>query len=177
MSVAVCTQSACHCTVEQELARKLAVALHGLGVRQAWGVTGREIVPMRSALLESLDTDCHIRTFHTRHENGAGFAAVGSWMQSGRPVAIYVTTGPGLTNVLTSLESARACGMKLVLLSPLTPAMESGRLGIQDTGHAGYGNADLYAPGRLFDAVCRLESPEQLPALVGRLAAGFAGPG
>src|SRR3954471_2987591 len=112
---------------------------------------------------------------HTRHENGAGFAAIGSWAQTGRPVIVFVTTGPGLTNVITSLETARATGAKLVLLSPLTPAAERGRLGIQATGPAGYSNPDLYTAGRIFDVVAMLEAPDQLATLAGPLAAGLAG--
>jgi acetolactate synthase-1/2/3 large subunit len=162
---------------ESELALQIARLLALAGVRESWGVSGREIVPMWSALVESLGSALPIATRHTRHENGAGFAAIGSWMQSGRPSAIFVTTGPGITNVLTSLESARAAGARFVVVSPLTPATETGRLGIQDTGLAGSFNADLYRPGRLFDMVCVLESTDQLPALAGRLAAGFAGVG
>src|SRR3954471_20245170 len=105
---------------------------------------------------------------HTRHENGAGFAAIGSWAQTGRPVAVFVTTGPGLTNVITSLETARASGAKLVLISPTTPPAERGRLGIQATGPAGYANPDLHAAGRVFDLVAMLESVEQLPTLAGQ---------
>ena len=93
------------------------------------------------------------------------------------PAAIFLTTGPGITNVLTSLEAARAAGARFVVLTPLTPATESGKFGIQDTGLGGYFNPDLYRPGRLFDSVTVLESTAQLPELGGRLAAGFAGAG
>ena len=161
------------CTV----AEQIAWLLWQLGVREAYGVCGREIVPMWSALLASRGTPYEIATRHARHENGAGFAAIGSWSQTGRPVAVFVTTGPGITNVITSLETARATGAKLVLLSPLTPAAERGRLGIQATGPGGYANADLYEAGRLFDLVATLESAEQLASLAGPLASGFGGEG
>lgn len=159
------------------VADRIADLLWQLGVREAFGVCGREIVPVWHALLSTAGTDRAIATRHARHENGAGFAAVGSWWQTGRPVAVFVTTGPGLTNVLTSLETARAAGAKLILLSALTPARERGRLGIQETGPSGYANPDLYVPGRLFDVVTALEAPAQLEALAARLAAGCAGAG
>lgn len=155
----------------------LITLLWELGVREAYGVCGREIVPLWSGLLETRGTRRAIATRHARHENGAGFAAVGSWAVSGRPVAVFVTTGPGLTNVITSLETARAAGARLILLSPLTPAAERGRLGIQDTGPTGYANADLHLAGRIFDVVAALQSPAQLPTLAGRLASGLAGAG
>lgn len=157
--------------------RHLAVLLWRLGVREAYGVCGREIVPVWTELLASRGTPYEIATRHTRHENGAGFAAIGSWAQTGRPVAIFVTTGPGLTNVITSLETARATGAKLILLSPLTPAAERGRLGIQATGPGGLSSPDLYTPGRLFDVVAMLESPDQLATLAGPIASGLAGAG
>ena len=159
------------------VAKHLAIVLWTLGVREAWGVCGREIVPMWSALLESEGTPWEIATRHARHENGAGFAAIGSWMQTDRPTAIFATTGPGLTNVITSLETARATGAKFILLSPVTPAVERGRLGIQATGPGGYANADLNTPGRIFDLVATIESADQLTTLGGPLASGFAGVG
>lgn len=159
------------------VAGHVARMLWELGVREAYGVCGREIVPVWSALLATRGTEHEIATRHARHENGAGFAAIGSWFETGRPVAVFVTTGPGLTNVITSLETARAAGTKLVLVSPLTPAAERGRLGIQDTSPNGYANPDLYLSGRTFDVAMAVESPAQLPTLAGQLAAGMAGAG
>lgn len=159
------------------VAHVLVWLLWHLGIRDAWGVCGREIVPVWSAFLATLGTAYAIATRHARHENGAGFAALGSWTQTDRPVAVFVTTGPGLTNALTSLETARAAGAKLVLISPLTPADERGRLGIQATGPGGYATPDLHAPGRLFDLVAAIETPEQLTTVAGRLASGLQGPG
>src|SRR5262249_41676273 len=154
----------------------LAALLSVAGVEECYGIFGREIVPMWCALFESQGTAYGIRTRHAKHENGGGFAAIGSAMVSGRPVALFSTTGPGVTNALTALEAARAAGISFVYLSPQTPATETGRLGIQDTGPAGYFNAGLYVPGRLFDSVTILQTANQLPILAGHLAAGFAGP-
>ncbi|MBJ7330453.1 MAG: thiamine pyrophosphate-binding protein [Solirubrobacteraceae bacterium] len=157
------------------VAEHLATLLWKLGVRNAFGVCGREIVPVWHALLSTARTEREIATYHGRHETGAGFAAVGSWLQTGRPVGVFTTTGPGLTNVVTALETARVTGAKVILLSPLTPVAERGRLGIQETGASGYWSADLHLAGRLFDVVAHVESPKQLQALAGRLAAGLAG--
>jgi len=118
-----------------------------------------------------------LKTYHVRHENGGGYAAVGSWAFDGRPAGLFTTTGPGITNAITSLETARASGAKLVLLTPLTPVGNRGRGAIQDTSHRGYRNADVHAEGRLFDLVELLESPAELPGLAGRLATGLASPG
>lgn len=151
--------------------------LWALGVRVVFGICGKEITPLWLALLASRDTPYEITTIHVRHENGGGYAAVGSWAFDGKPAGLFTTTGPGITNAITSLETARAAGAKLVLMTPLTPVGKSGCLGIQDTGNEGYRNADVHAAGRLFDHVALLQSPSQLPILASRLAAGFASPG
>jgi acetolactate synthase-1/2/3 large subunit len=172
------TMSAEACVSEAGAARTVATELTALlwqlGVRQAFGICGREITCIWAALIASARTDRLIATHHMRHENGAGYAAVGSWASSGRPAAVFVTTGPGVTNVMTSLETARAAGAQVILLSPLTPAGHRGRLGIQDTSNQGYHDPVLYAPGRLFDLVALLESPSELQPLAGQLAAGLA---
>src|SRR5689334_23245790 len=135
----------------QPLANALAALLSRAGIEECYGICGREIVPMWCALFESQGTAHGIRTRHAKHESGGGFAAVGSAMVSGRPVALFSTTGPGVTNTLTALETARAAGISFVYLSPQSPPTETGRLGIQDTSPAGYFNPDLHVPGRLFD--------------------------
>ena len=155
----------------QTVAEHLAATLARLGAREAYGVCGREVTAVWQALRAWLTTR------HARHETGGVFAAIGSGLASGRPVVAFTTTAPGLTNAITGVEAARVAGVKLVLISPLTPVAERDRLGIQETGPAGVGNEDLHRAGRLFDHVTLLESPEQLPTLVGRLAAGLAGPG
>lgn len=149
----------------------LGAALARLGFREAYGICGREVTAVWLALLTWLS--CR----HARHETGGVFAAIGAAQATGRPVVTFSTTGPGLSNAITGLEAARAAGIKLLHISPLTPAAERGRHGIQDTGPTGFGNDDLHRAGRLFDHVTLLESPAQLPALVAQLAAGLAGPG
>lgn len=157
------------------VAEHLADLLWQLGVREVFGVCGREIVPIWHALLSTAGTEREIVTRHARHENGAVFAAVGSWLATGRPVGVFVTTGPGLTNALTALETARVTGAKLVLMSPLTPAAERGRFGIQETGPSGYWNDDVHRAGRVFDVVVDLETPRQMETAAGRMALGVAG--
>jgi acetolactate synthase-1/2/3 large subunit len=156
------------------VAQYLVELLWDLGVRHAFGVTGREIAAVWRALFESDETEHAIITIHTRHENGAGYAAVGAWHESGRPSAMFVTTAPGLTNAMTSLETARATGAKVVLLSPLTAACARGRLGIQDTGPRGFDPPDLYCEGRLFDLVATIASVDELRTVTGQLSAGLA---
>lgn len=159
------------------VAEHLVRILWTLGVRVMFGVTGREITPVWSALQASRFTNWRIVTIHTRRESGAGYAAIGSWAQTRLPAGVYTTTGPGITNAITALETARAAGAKLILVTPLTPVENRNRLAIQSTGLGGYFSLDVHVPGRLFDVVELIESPAQLEPLAGRLATGLARPG
>ena len=154
----------------------LADVLWQLGVRDAFGVCGREIGAFWSALRQTTGTEHEIATLHARHENGAGYAAYGCWAVSDRPVAAFATTGPGLTNIITSLVMARVAGAKLILLSAATSARERGRLGIQDTSPRGFYIPELYREGTLFDVAATIDTPSELDTLAGQLAMGVAAP-
>src|SRR6266404_1418763 len=52
-------------------------------------------------------TAASIRHVLVRHEQGAGFAADGFARLSGRPAAASVSSGPGLTNIVTAVAQAR----------------------------------------------------------------------
>lgn len=62
-----------------------------------------------------------IRAVTTRHEQGAGYAADGWALMTGRPGVVLTTSGPGLTNVLTAAATAYAESRPLLLLSPGPP--------------------------------------------------------
>ena len=155
----------------------LVQTLWELGVRSMFGVTGREITPVWSALQASRAHEPPNPDDPCVGESGAGFAAIGSWARTGRPAGLYTTTGPGITNAVTALEAARAAGAKLILVTPITPVGNRHRGAIQETGFSGFFSLDVHVPGRLFDLVELVESAAQLEPLAGRLATGLAGPG
>lgn len=152
----------------------IADVLWQVGVRHAFGVSGGAIAHVWASLLASQDGPRGIQTTHVRHESAAAYAATGAWAHGGQPAAVFVTTGPGLMNVVTGLETARAAGAHLVLVSARTRAAERGRRAIQETGTDGLSSPDLFLPGRLFDMTVLLESEDELPTLAARLAVGFA---
>ena len=87
-------------------------ALRAEGVEYIFGVVG-------SAFLEVLDamygrTD--IQFVGCRHEQGAGFMAMGYARATGRPGVCLVQNGPGVTNLLTCAAGARACHAPMVIL-------------------------------------------------------------
>ena len=50
-----------------------------------------------------------IRIVHTRHEQGAGYMALGAALATGRPSAYCVVPGPGFLNTTTALATAQSC--------------------------------------------------------------------
>lgn len=148
----------------------LAQMLWDLGVRQAFGLTGGAIGPICNSLGRS-----PLQVIHCRHEGGAAFAALEASFASGRPVALFATTGPGLTNAITGLQAARWEGGKIVVVSGATSAPHRGRWATQET--SAYTNpAGLYASGELFHLAHVVEDPAEFQVLAARLSAGFARP-
>src|SRR4051794_10730510 len=84
------------------VAEEFAAGLAKLGVRHAFGVSGGAISFFWAALGAG-----PVQVTHFRHESGAAFAACEASIATRAPVVVFVTTGPGLTNVLTGAYAAR----------------------------------------------------------------------
>ncbi|HYN63361.1 MAG TPA: thiamine pyrophosphate-binding protein, partial [Candidatus Limnocylindrales bacterium] len=153
------------------LAEAVVETLSALGARHAFGVSGGAMAALWHALSKST-----LAVRHFRHESGAAFAAIEAHFTSDRPVVVFTTTGPGLTNALTGLLAARGEGAKVIVLSAATTASQRGRWAIQETSSQSM-PADLYSAGALFHFATLLESPDQLPAVARRLAHGLSRPG
>ncbi len=146
--------------------------LEDLGVSCAFGVSGGGIAPLWATLERS-----PIQVLHFRHEAGASFAAVESYFANGRPVVVFTTTGPGITNALTGLFAARWEGAKVILLSASTPAPQRGRWAIQETSAYTMPISGIFTSGSLFHYATTLENDAELPEIARRLAQGLAQPG
>lgn len=166
--------SAAHLAVAPRttVARAIVNALEALGVSHAFGVMGGAISSTFRALATS-----NLRCVHFRHESGAAFAAVEASLVSGRPVVVFTTAGPGITNALTGLLAGRWDGARVVLITACTSARHRGRAATQETSAATLGGAGLFLDGGAFHYATVLEHAAQLPSVVARLAAGFARPG
>ena len=149
----------------------LVATLLELGVEEAFGVSGGAMAALWHAMSASA-----LRVRHFRHESGAAFAAVEAHFASDRPVAVFTTTGPGLTNALTGLLAARGEGAKVIVVSACSPAAHHGRWSIQETSPLSM-PGDLYVSGPLFHFAAVLESPAQLATIARRLGHGLARPG
>ncbi|MEG4577061.1 thiamine pyrophosphate-binding protein [Microcoleus sp. N3A4] len=150
------------------VAEAVVKVLENLGVEYAFGVSGGAIAPIWAAL-----EDSSIKVMHFRHEAGAAFAAVEASFASDRPVAVFATTGPGITNTLTGLFAARWEGAKVIFLSASTSHGLQGRWACQETSPHTMPEGLLTA-GTLFHYAVTLESSEQLPGMARRLNQGIS---
>ncbi|MUG91044.1 thiamine pyrophosphate-binding protein [Scytonema sp. UIC 10036] len=154
------------------VAEAIVEILANLGVRHAFGISGGGIGPMWATLSRS-----EIEVLHFRHESGAAFAATEAYFASGRPVVVFVTTGPGITNALTGLLAARGDGAKVILLSAATPSGNRGRWACQETSAYTMPTSDLFTSGNLFNYATTIESGDEIPEIYSRLARGLGQPG
>ena len=65
-----------------------------------------------------------IEIFCGRHEQGAGYAALAAARLTGRPQVVMVTSGPGVTNIVTTVADAYFDSTPLIVLT--------GQVGIKD---------------------------------------------
>ena len=83
-----------------------------------FGYPGGAIMPVYDSLYGYQDRVHHILT---RHEQGAIHAAQGFARVSGRPGVVFVTSGPGATNLITGLADAKIDSTPLVCITGQVP--------------------------------------------------------
>jgi acetolactate synthase-1/2/3 large subunit len=159
-------------TVTFSVAEAVVKILEEMGVQYAFGVSGGAIAPVWAALHQS-----SIQVLHFRHEAGAAFAATEAYFASDRPVVVFTTTGPGITNALTGLLAARWEGAKVIFVSASTSAPQRGRWACQETSAYTMPSAGIFTSGQIFHYATTLESSDELTEVSRRLALGLAQPG
>ncbi len=154
------------------LADFIAHGLAEIGITTAFGIIGGAVAPLGDAIAQS-----PVSLIQCRHEAGAAFAATEASLASGRPSAVFCTTGPGFINALTGLFAARYEGASIVFISAATPASLRGRGAFQETGPHNM-PAGLYGPGGgLFDLAATIEDAAQMDEVMVRLRRGLQRPG
>jgi len=93
-------------------AEALITSLEAEGVDVIFGVPGGAILPAYDSLYDS-----PIRHILARHEQGAGHMAEGFAWATGRVGVCMVTSGPGVTNLVTPLADALIDSVPLVAIS------------------------------------------------------------
>lgn len=82
------------------------------GVDTIFGYPGGAIMPIYDALYQS-----NVKHYLCRHEQGAAFSAVGYARSSGKVGVCMATSGPGATNLITSLADALLDSVPVVAIT------------------------------------------------------------
>jgi acetolactate synthase-1/2/3 large subunit len=90
----------------------IASSLVANGIKRVYVFPGGTIGP----ILDVVDK-WNIEIFTTRHEQAAGYAALGTARLTGEPQVVMVTSGPGVTNLVTPIADAYFDSTPLVILT------------------------------------------------------------
>ncbi|MGZ8724455.1 MAG: thiamine pyrophosphate-binding protein, partial [Aeromicrobium sp.] len=94
-------------------AQSLVRALEHAGVDTIFGIPGGAILPAYDPLFDSEK----IRHILVRHEQGAGHAAQGYAMVTGKVGVCMATSGPGATNLVTPIADAHMDSVPMVAVT------------------------------------------------------------
>ncbi|GAA3807168.1 acetolactate synthase large subunit [Nocardioides panacisoli] len=111
-------------------AQSLVKSLEAAGVTDIFGIPGGAILPAYDPLMDS-----PIRHILVRHEQGAGHAAQGYAAASGRVGVCMATSGPGATNLVTSIADAHMDSVPMVAVT--------GQVGASMIGTDAFQEADI----------------------------------
>ncbi|USE37991.1 acetolactate synthase 2 catalytic subunit [Endozoicomonas sp. SCSIO W0465] len=97
------------------------------GVETVFGYPGGTIMPVYDALLDS-----PVEHLLCRHEQGAGFSAIGYARSSHRTGVCIATSGPGATNLITALADAMMDSVPIVAITGQVPTNAMGTDAFQE---------------------------------------------
>lgn len=102
--------------------------LNVLQISTYFGIPGGAIGPFCDLIHHSPK----VENVYARHETGAVFMACGHWMTTKKLPGVFVTSGPGFTNALTGIASAKADGIPMVIIVGEVPTTKFGKKGLQE---------------------------------------------
>ncbi len=109
-------------------AQSLIRSLEAAGAENVFGIPGGAILPAYDPLLDS----GQIRHILVRHEQGAGHAAQGYAVATGRVGVCMATSGPGATNLVTPLADAHMDSVPIVAVTGQVPSGSIGTDAFQE---------------------------------------------
>ena len=98
----------------------IARRLYDAGCRHAFGIPGGEVLTLIDALNRA-----GIEFVLTKHENGAGFMAEGTYHMTGAPGILVATIGPGAANAVNVVANAEQDRVPLIVLTGCVDAAEA----------------------------------------------------
>ncbi|TGL59882.1 biosynthetic-type acetolactate synthase large subunit [Leptospira jelokensis] len=97
------------------------------GIQSIAGVPGGTILPLYECLAAS-----NIKHVLARHEQGAGFIAQGMARSSGNVGVVFVSSGPGVANLITAIADADRDSIPLLIFSGQVPLSLKGTDAFQE---------------------------------------------
>src|SRR5437763_7016528 len=134
-------------------AEAVVATLIAHGLDTIYALPGLQNDPLFDALFRHSD---RLRTIHTRHEQGAGYMALGAALATGKPAACAVVPGPGLLNSATALLTAYSMNAPVLALIGQIPHDDIGR----GLGHLHEIRDQAGIINRLVDHVARIGKPQ-----------------
>ena len=129
------------------------------GVDTAFGIPGVQLDPLFAALH---DAQNQLRVIHTRHEQGAGYMALGYAQATGRVGTAIVVPGPGLLNASAAISTGYALNAKMMCVVGQIPSALIGR----GTGQLHELPDQLAIARGLTKFAARMDAPGDAPAII-----------
>jgi len=103
------------------------------GVKTIFGLPGGVVLKIFDVLHQQKDVEVIL----TRHEQGAGHMAEGYAKATGKPGVALVTSGPGMTNIVTPLVDAYMDSVPIVVFTGQVPTQLIGNDAFQEADNVG----------------------------------------
>jgi acetolactate synthase-1/2/3 large subunit len=139
-----------------------ALVRHGMDTLYA--LPGLHLDPLFDALHGAAPL---LRVIHPRHEQGAGYMALGAALATGRPQACAMVPGPGLLNAAAALLTAHGMNAPVIALAGQIPQADIDR----GHGHLHELHDQLGLARHLTKFAARIGAPHEAPGLVARAVA------
>ena len=150
-------------------AEAIVASLIAHGIKTLYALPGVHNDHLFDALYRASD---RIGVIHPRHEQGAGYMALGAALATGRPAAYAVVPGPGLLNTGAALLTAYTMNAPVLGLIGQIPDADIGR----GLGHLHEIRDQAGVIARLVDFSVRVKAPAEASRLVAQaVAAMFSG--
>jgi len=94
------------------------------GIKQVYGLPGVQNDWLYNAFYDYRD---EIKVIHTRHEQGAGYMALGHYLATGEPSVYNIVPGPGFLNSTAALSTAWGLNAKVMCLVGQIPKKVQGK--------------------------------------------------
>src|SRR5438045_5359040 len=109
-------------------AQSLVRSLESVGAEVVFGIPGGAILPAYDPIFDSTK----LRHILVRHEQGAGHAAQGYAVATGKVGVCMATSGPGATNLVTPIADAYMDSVPIVAVTGQVPAAAIGTDAFQE---------------------------------------------